>query len=597
MPDLPGAPRAAGSPVAGAAAPGPTDAGGPSVSAISDHYVTERAGLDPTWGERMGVAHDSTRLTDYSPAGIEAVADLLRRTRRDLEAAGPATEQERLGKGFLLDQLAGELGVIETGERERQLSIIGGPTTQTRSVFDLMDRGSEAAWETIAVRLGAVPAAIAGYRELLASGLAHGRPAARRQALAVADQCATWAGLAGSGAAASTLGTAAPGWFSTFVTQYGDGPLRAGLDEAARLAAAAYGELATWLRDGYAPRATASDASGDERYQVWAIQLLGTELDLDEAYAWGWEELARLEVQKAAECERILPGAGFDAVRELLLTDPARSIHGVDAYRDWLQSVTDEAIEGLDGREFDIPASIRRCDVMIPPEGSAAAAYYTPPSEDLDRPGRTWFPAMGRDRFPTWDEVTTVYHEAVPGHHLQGATVRLVPLTRAHRLSFNSAHGEGWALYAERLMDELGWFRTPDTRLGFLCAHAFRAARIVADIGLHTGRRIPAAGAALLPGWAEAGDAWTVELAVPFLVRTGGMDEPKAASEVLRYLSWPSQATCYKLGERAWLAGRDAARSAAAQAGRSFDLKGWHARALALGPLGLRRLGTELGRL
>ncbi|HYL41292.1 MAG TPA: DUF885 domain-containing protein, partial [Candidatus Binatus sp.] len=234
----------------------------------------------------------------------------------------------------------------------------------------------------------------------------------------------------------------------------------------------------------------------------------------------------------------------------------------------------------------------------IPPEGSAAAAYYTPPSEDLSRPGQTWFPTVGRSRFPTWDDVSTVYHEAVPGHHLQGATIRLVHLIRAHKLGFVSAHGEGWALYAERLMDELGWFRTPETRLGFLCAHAFRAARVVVDIGLHTGRPVPAAARSIYPDWAgESGSRWGYDEAIDFIVRSGGMDRDKAESEVLRYLSWPSQATTYKLGERTWLAGREAARAAAAAEGRTFDRKAWHARALALGPLGLRQLGEELAAL
>lgn len=548
----------------------------PTVTELSDRYVTEIAALDPVRGERWGVASDATRLTDYSPAGYAALADLLARTARDVRAATPTSEPERLGQGFLADWTEGELGVIEAGERERTLSNIVGPPASTRSVFDLMPRDSEEAWSNIAARLSAVRATMAGYRQSLEAGLANGRPAARRQALVVADQCATWAGSGSDG-----------GWFGTFVGQYGDGPQRARLDAAAGDAAAAYGELGAWLRGDYAARATETDASGDERYRVWARYLLGTELDLDEAYAWGWEELGRLEVQKAVECERILPGAGFAAVRELLITDPDRSIAGRDAYREWLQYLTDEAISGLQGTEFDIPASIRRCEVHLPPEGSAAAAYYTSPSEDLSRPGRVWFPTVGRTRFPTWDDVSTVYHEAVPGHHLQNAAIRLVPLTRAHKLGFMSAHGEGWALYAERLMDELGWFRTPETRLGFLCAHAFRAARVVVDIGLHTGRRIPA-------GWPGAGEAWTFERAVEYIIRAGGMDADKAESEVQRYLSWPSQATAYKLGERTWLAGREAAQAAATAAGRAFDRKGWHARTLALGPHGLDRLAVEL---
>jgi uncharacterized protein (DUF885 family) len=162
----------------------------------------------------------------------------------------------------------------------------------------------------------------------------------------------------------------------------------------------------------------------------------------------------------------------------------------------------------------------------------------------------------------------------------------LAPLIRAHRLGFRSAHGEGWALYAERLMDELGFFDTPDTRLGFLSSQAFRAVRVVVDIGLHTGRTIP-------DGWPGAGSRWTPEVAVGYLQRAGGLMPAFAESEVQRYLSWPGQATTYKLGERTWLESRERARAAA---GASFDLKAWHARALNLGALGLDALATELVR-
>jgi len=563
----------------------------PTVSEISDRYITEMSDLDPVRGERWGVASDGTRLTDYSPAGFDALEALLRKTRSELLEAKPASEHERLGQGFLGDWLEGEADVIGGGERERWISIITGPPASTRSVFDLMDKSTPEAWETIAARLRAVPKAMDGYRETLAEGLDGGRPAARRQAIAVAEQCATWAGDRSNG-----------GWFGTMVggyeQQFGDGSLAKALQSAASGAAASYGELGDWLRGEYAPKATETDGVGDERWRLWAKFLLGADIDIDEAYDWGWEELARLEREKAVEVERIQPGASFLEVRELLMTDPRRLIHGVEPYRSWLQYLTDEAIAGLDGREFDIDPSIRRCDVRIPPEGSAAAAYYTPPSEDLSRPGQTWFPTVGRTAFPTWDEVSTVYHEAVPGHHLQGATIRLVPLTRAHKLGFISAHGEGWALYSERLMDELGWFRTPETRLGFLCAHAMRAARVVVDIGLHSGRPVPAAGATLYPDWeGSSSRRWGYHNAIDFMVRAAGLFLESATSEVIRYLSWPSQATTYKLGERAWLAGRSAAQERAVAEGRAFDRKAWHAGALALGPLGLDRLREELSKV
>jgi uncharacterized protein (DUF885 family) len=358
------------------------------------------------------------------------------------------------------------------------------------------------------------------------------------------------------------------------------------LDAAAAGAGAAYGRLGDWLGTEHAARAAATPGVGDDRYHRWLRSNLGDQPDLDETYEWGWAELARIEAEKALECERILPGESFEAVRDLLTTDPARCVEGVDAWRQWLQDVSDDATARLNGTQFDIPDVLLRCDIGIPPEGSAAAPYYTPPTEDLSEPGRTWFPALGRTMFATWDDVTTCYHEAVPGHHLQIGGTRLAPLIRAHRLGFHNAHGEGWALYAERLMDELGFFDTPDTRLGFLSSQGFRAVRVVVDIGLHTHRTIP-------DGWAGAGEVWSPELAVEALRRAGGLTQVFAESEVQRYLSWPGQATTYKLGERTWLESREAARAAA---GPAFDLKAWHAMALDLGALGLADLATELTR-
>jgi uncharacterized protein (DUF885 family) len=545
-----------------------------TVTELSSRYVDEFAVLDPVRAARgMGVGLDDDTMTDYSPDGDAAMADLLRRTLAEVRAATPDGEPERLGAAYLGDLCESTLPLYDTGERQRLLNQLAGPQAAVRMLFDLMDRSTPEGWGHVRARLERVPAAMAGYRATLEAGMHAGRLSSARLAAAVAEQCETWAGGDGDG-----------GWFGRFVEPAGDD---AALRDAARGAARAYGELASWLRSTYAPAADAAgvgDGVGGERYRVWAQNLLGADLDPDDSYGWGCEELARIQAEQATECQRIRPGAGFEEVRDLLLTDPARAVHGLDAWRAWLQDVVDEATDALAGAHFDIPDPLRRCDVAIPPVGSAAAPYYTAPSEDLEVPGRVWFPSLGRESFPTWDDVTTAYHEAVPGHHLQVGGTRFFELTRAHRLGFQAAHGEGWALYAERLMDELGWFRTPDTRLGFLSSQAFRAVRVVIDVGLHTGREVPDG----LPG---AGQPWTFDLAVEALQRAGGLTAEFARSEILRYLSWPAQATCYKLGERSWLTGRDAARSAA---GDAFDLRTWHARALALGPLGLDRLEREL---
>ena len=161
------------------------------------------------------------------------------------------------------------------------------------------------------------------------------------------------------------------------------------------------------------------------------------------------------------------------------------------------------------------PSPVQRVEAMIAPPGGAAAMYYTGPSEDFSRPGRTWYPTLGKTRFPLWGEVSICYHEGVPGHHLQIAQVRYLAdtLSRYQRtLAGTSGHAEGWALYAERLMGELGYLDDPAYELGMLRAQAMRAVRVVVDIGMHLELAIPA------DERYHPGETWTPELALPFVI-------------------------------------------------------------------------------
>ncbi len=149
-------------------------------------------------------------------------------------------------------------------------------------------------------------------------------------------------------------------------------------------------------------------------------------------------------------------------------------------------------------------------------------------------------------RFQTWSELSTVFHEGVPGHHLQVGAAKTAgdPLSRFAKTNFVSGHGEGWALYSERLADELGWFTEPGTRLGMLGGSALRAARVVIDIGVHLDLPLP------------DGSRWTFERACELLGTRGRGEPHRIHAEVVRYFGWPGQAISYKLGERAWLAAR-----------------------------------------
>ena len=250
----------------------------------------------------------------------------------------------------------------------------------------------------------------------------------------------------------------------------------------------------------------------------------------------------------------------------------------------------DRTVAELDDVHFDIPEPVQRVEAMIAPPGGAAAMYYTPPSEDFSRPGRTWYPTLGKTRFPLWKEVSICYHEGVPGHHLQVGQVLYLAdeLTRFQRsLAWSSGHGEGWALYAERLMGELGYLDEPGDEMGMLAAQAMRAMRVVVDIGLHLELPVPA------DDEHHGGETGTPEVALPFAIQHSKMPADFMASEVDRYLGWPGQAISYKVGERVWLGARDAARR---RLGHRFDLKEFHRHALDLGNMGLAQLERELAR-
>ncbi|MGW7290930.1 DUF885 domain-containing protein [Streptomyces xiamenensis] len=551
--------------------------------ALADSYVDELVELDPITGTFLGVAESAGRLPDYSPEGQLARAELARRTLRELTEAesrpGADSDAERRCARLLRERLTAELAVHEADEHLRAISNLFSPVHDVRSVFSLMPAETEADWADIATRLRAVPASLESYRAALAAGLERGLPAGPRQVTTVIGQLEEWIA---DGAEKS--------WFAQFVA---DGPeaLRAELTEGAREATGAIVALREWLAGTYSPGvAGAPQIVGRERYARWVRYWNGTDLDLDEAYAYGWSEFHRLHAEMKTEAAKILPGATpWETLRHL--DTEGEAVEGVEEIRVWLQELMDEAIEALDGTHFELADRVKRVESMIAPPGSAAAPYYTSPSLDFSRPGRTWLPTMGETRFPVYDLVSTWYHEGVPGHHLQLAQWAHVAdqLSRYQTtVGMVSANAEGWALYAERLMDELGFLDNAERRLGYLDCQMMRAVRVIIDIGMHLELEIPA------DSPFHPGERWTPELAQEFFGQHSGRPADFVESELVRYLGMPGQAIGYKLGERAWLRGREAARAAH---GDAFDAKKWHMAALSQGSLGLDDLEAELSAL
>ncbi|MFF2330838.1 MULTISPECIES: DUF885 domain-containing protein [unclassified Streptomyces] len=549
---------------------------------VADTYVDAFIELDPIAGTYLGVAESSRRLPDFSPAGQEARAELARTTLTKLDAAeqlpGADSDVERRCGRLLRERLLAELAVHDADEGLRTVSNLSSPAHSLREVFTVTPTETDEDWAAVAERLRAVPAALEGYRESLALGLERKLYGGPRATATFIDQLGEWAGEDGTA------------FFEDF-TATGPASLRTDLDDGARRATESIVTLRDWMRDVYAPEVQdAPDTVGRERYARWSRYFNGTDLDLDEAYAYGWSEYHRLLGEMKSEAEKVLPGAGpWEALAHL--DEHGTHIEGVDEVQAWLQGLMDEAIDALDGTHFELAERVRKVESRIAPPGGAAAPYYTGPSEDFSRPGRTWLPTMGETRFPVYDLVSTWYHEGVPGHHLQIAQWTHVAdsLSRYQAsIGMVSANAEGWALYAERLMDELGFLPDAERRLGYLDAQMMRACRVIVDIGMHAEMEIPA------DSPFHPGERWTPELAQEFFGNHSGRPADFVESELTRYLSMPGQAIGYKLGERAWLLGRENARKAH---GDAFDPKAWHMAALSQGPLGLDDLVDELSKL
>ncbi|WP_194926832.1 DUF885 domain-containing protein [Catenulispora pinisilvae] len=557
-----------------------------SINDIAEDYVARYVELDPQFATDLGVTGHDHELTDYSLDGFAERNTLTASTLAAIRALEPADENERVAKEAMEERLALAVETYEAGDDTSALNVLASPFQAVRSVFDQMSTEGEENHANIAKRLAAVPAALEQLKATLADSAAKGHTSARRQVLACAKQAKDWNGELGAG-----------NFWTGLVQRTGaGGAVRGDLDRGAEAATAATADFGRFLTEQLLATAPEKDAVGRERYQRASREFLGDVIDLEETYQWGLDEVARLRAEMNETAERIVPGGSLKEALAALDADPARQIAGADNFRAWMQDKSDAAVEALADVHFDIPEPVRRLECMIAPTHDGVM-YYTPPSEDFERPGRMWWSVPeGQTEFATWRETTTVYHEGVPGHHLQCAQTayRKDVLNRWQRsMCWVSGHGEGWALYAERLMDDLGYLADPADKLGMLDGQMMRAVRVVVDLGMHLEFQIPA-GTDFGNGVDHGGRRWTPELGWEYMTANVNTTEAQLAFELDRYLGWPGQAPAYKIGERIWLQARDDAK---ARNGADFDLKTFHRQALDLGSIGLKPLREALERL
>ncbi|HLJ89452.1 MAG TPA: DUF885 domain-containing protein [Candidatus Angelobacter sp.] len=338
----------------------------------------------------------------------------------------------------------------------------------------------------------------------------------------------------------------------------------------------AYKTFAAFIRTEYAPQgrttlAITSLPDGEKRYQNDIYGRTTTHMTADEIHQLGLREIERIQ----GEMTEIAKKQGFAdlaSFRESLKTNPkyiptsAEQI--LDSFRGYIAQMEPKlpALFNLLPRS---PVTVE----AIPAFQSAAATHYVTGTPDGKRPGRVVVATSNFAERSLVDDEAIAYHEGVPGHHMQLSVQQQLtglPKFRLHGLGFN-AYIEGWALYAEQLGKEVGFYQDPVSDYGRLSSELFRAVRLVVDTGIHA-------------------KGWSRDQVVEFFRKSGAVDEPTIQSETDRYIAWPAQALSYKLGQ---LKFRELRARAQKELGAKFDIKSFHDEMLNGGTLPLDLLDTR----
>jgi len=317
---------------------------------------------------------------------------------------------------------------------------------------------------------------------------------------------------------------------------------------------------------------------GEAYYRISLKNWTTSDVSPEETHRLGLEQVALLNARldEAFRAQGLSKGAPWERLRALF-ADPRFLYPNTDAGKAKLIADLNLKVEAVQAR---LPAwfatlpkakvEIRRVPAAIE---AGASSNYQSGTLDGSRPGAYYIVLRDTAEDPSWLMPTLTYHEAIPGHHLQGSLAREADLPMIRKLIWFSAYGEGWALYAEQLAEEMGMYDTdPFGRIGYLHDALLRAARIVMDTGLHS-------------------QGWSRERAIDYFIQNQGDPDSAAISEVERYCVWPGQACSYMVGKLEWLRLRAKAQAAL---GNKYDVRRFHDAGLLSGPTPLNVLDTVI---
>jgi uncharacterized protein (DUF885 family) len=332
--------------------------------------------------------------------------------------------------------------------------------------------------------------------------------------------------------------------------------------------------FANYIESDYLPKAreelaVLANPRGSECYAALVRAFTTISVAPEVIHETGLQQIANIRADMQAIIDEHFGGGEIEPFLRRLNVDPEFTFASE-------AEILDRARNTLAGIRPLLPelfAVLPKADVIIKPYPSyreSGTGEYWSSSEDGTRPGTMYIPTSHPEQRSRTGQQSFLYHETIPGHHLQGA-IALELGDRVHpiaRYLWNSGYGEGWALYAERLMDELGQYSTPLDRIGMLSDQGARAARLVIDTGLHT-------------------MGWTRQQAVDYMLANTAWPPIDVESEINRYIAWPGQANAYMLGMLEIMKLRALAEEAF---GDDFDEREFHARVLENGSVTLPML-------
>jgi uncharacterized protein (DUF885 family) len=346
-----------------------------------------------------------------------------------------------------------------------------------------------------------------------------------------------------------------------------------------QLVAPAVERYARFLEETYLPRAreeisVRANPGGEACYPAAVRYFASVDPGAERIHALGVEQVAGIRAEMQQIIDQHFPGLSIEQLMVRLNADPQYTFQTREAVLEYAQRALSRARAKMPEAFGRLP----RADVEIRPyptyREASGTGEYIPSSEDGTRPAIYYIAVRDPQERSVAGQQSVLYHETYPGHHLQGA-IALELGDRVHPLArylSNAGYGEGWALYSERLADELGLYSGPLDRMGMLSDQAARAARLVVDSGIHT-------------------QGWSRERAVDYLRSNTAWAPGDIEAEVDRYIAWPGQATAYMLGMLEIRRLRDLAE---AELGEEFDLRGFHDRVLTSGGITLPMLDASI---